>query len=132
MSQLKAFLQPTITGNTKEVIVSERFKDEKGNVVPFVVKSISQEENETLSRMSTKKKTGEIDSVLLTKRLILECTVQPNFKETEICEYYKTNDPLEVPSRMLGVGEYQILSNAILEINGMIDAKEKIEEAKNS
>ena len=45
MSALKAFLQPSVAGKTKEVIVSDRFKDENGKPVPFVIKAISQEEN---------------------------------------------------------------------------------------
>ena len=46
MSTLKAFLQPTVAGQTKEVILSERFKEKDGTVVPFVIQAISQEEND--------------------------------------------------------------------------------------
>ena len=35
MSALKAFLQPTVVGKTKEVIISERFKGEDGEPVPL-------------------------------------------------------------------------------------------------
>ena len=45
MSALKAFLQPPVAGKTNKVIVSERFKGEDGQPVPFVLQAISQEKN---------------------------------------------------------------------------------------
>lgn len=138
MSALKAFLQPTVVGQTREVIVSERFKGEDGVPVPFVIQAISQEKNESLSKMSRKKEfvkgkpTESLDPALYTKRLILDCVVEPDLRSREVCEYYKTEDPLEVAGKMLSIGEYGILSDAIQDINGMNDAQEKIDEAKNS
>ena len=52
MSKLKAFLQPPITGKTKEVVVSDRFVDENGTIQPFVIQAISQEKNAELSENS--------------------------------------------------------------------------------
>ena len=43
--------------------------------------------------------------------------MSPDFQDSEICAYYKTMDPLEVPGRMLTVGEYNRLVNAIKELN---------------
>ena len=138
MSALKAFLQPPVTGVTKEVIVSDRFKDEGGKPVPFVIKAITQKENEKLARMSRKtsnvngKPVEGLDNLLYTKRLVLACVQAPDFSDQEMCKYYGTEDPLDVPSQMLSVGEYSRLSSAILELNDMVDPKEKMEEAKNS
>lgn len=137
MSALKAFLQPPVTGVTKEVIISDRFKDDEGKPVPFVIKAISQKENEKLARMSRKTASVKgnlvesMDNLLYTKRLVLACVQEPDFSNQEMCKYYGTEDPLDVPSQMLSVGEYNRLSNAILELNDMVDPKEKIEEAKN-
>lgn len=138
MSALKAFLQPPVTGVTKEVIVSDRFKGEDGKPVPFVIKAINQKENEKLARMSRKISTVKgnqvesLDNILYTKRLVLACVQEPDFNDQEICKYYGTEDPLDVPSQMLSVGEYNRLSEAILELNGMRDPKEIMEDAKNS
>ncbi|MFR3729175.1 phage tail assembly chaperone [Lacrimispora sp.] len=138
MSALKAFLQPPVTGVTKEVIVSDRFKGEDGKTVPFVIKAINQKENEKLARMSRKISTVKgnqvesLDNILYTKRLVLACVQEPDFNDQEICKYYGTEDPLDVPSQMLSVGEYNRLSEAILELNGMRDPKEIMEDAKNS
>lgn len=138
MSALKAFLQPVMAGVTKEVIVSSRFKDEEGKAVPFVIKAITQKENEKLARMSRKTvnvngtPVEKLDNLLYTKRLVLACVQEPDFSAQEMCNYYGTEDPLDVPSQMLSIGEYNRLSEAILELNGMKDAEDKLEEAKNS
>ena len=131
MSKLKAFLQKTPVGKTKEVMISDRFRDDDGNTVPFVVKMISQEENEALVKLSTKKE--KLDRALYTKRMIVACTVEPNFKDAGVCEFYGVVNPLDVPGRMLTIGEYQDLQAAILEINDLAkQAEEDVEEAKNS
>ncbi|MEQ2702425.1 hypothetical protein AAAV70_30405, partial [Hungatella hathewayi] len=76
MSALKAFLQPTIAGKTKEVIISERFKGEDGEPVPFVIQAISQERNEELSRISRKESVvngvvvDSLDNIAYTRRLM--------------------------------------------------------------
>ena len=46
MASLSAFLHPEMAEN-KEVVVSSRFK-EGGKVVPFVIRPITQKENEEL------------------------------------------------------------------------------------
>ncbi|HBE87491.1 MAG TPA: hypothetical protein DDW53_22370 [Lachnoclostridium sp.] len=138
MSALKAFLQPPVTNVTKEVIISDRFKDDEGKPVPFVIKTITQKENENLARMSRKvssvkgKPVESLDNILYTKRLILACVQEPDLSDQEVCRHYGTEDPLEVPSQMLSIGEYGRLSEAIMELNGMKDPEEKLEEAKNS
>lgn len=138
MSNIKAFMQPPVMDETKEVIVSDRFKDEKGNVVPFEIRAISQEINEGLYKQASKptKKNGivvgrELDNNRYTSLLLLTCTVSPNFKDTELCNYYKTNDPAEVPGRMLSSGEYRKLTSEIMELNGFGDEETLEEEAKN-
>lgn len=137
MSTLKAFLQPSVAGQTREVIVSERFKGEDGKTVPFVIQAISQEENDRLSRQSQVKENVKgqrierLDRSLYTKRLILACVKEPDLRSKEICDYYGTIDPLDVPGKMLSVGEYGLLVDAIMDLNGVKDAQEKLEEAKN-
>lgn len=138
MSALKAFLQPPVTDVTEKVIVSDRFKDDDGNPVPFVIKAINQKENEKLARMSRKTTNVKgtpvesLDNILYTKRLLLACVQEPDFSAQEMCKYYGTEDPLDVPSQMLSIGEYNRLSEAILELNGLREPKELMEDAKNS
>lgn len=138
---IKAFLQPPVMNETKEVVISKRFKGADGKPVPFVIRVIDQETNGKLLKQATKKvKTNgqivqELDSDKYGKLLVQACVAEPNFKNSEICDYYQTVDPLDVPGRMLTVGEYNRLVNAIKEINELVTSEDEYaameEEAKN-
>lgn len=138
MNALKAFLQPPLAGKTKEVIISERFKDEEGKDAPFVIQAISQEENEHLSKISRIEKSLNgmpvevLDNVAYSRRLMLACVKEPDLRDSELCKYYGTLDPEEVLGKMLSIGEYQELSNQIMALNGIDIKREKINKAKNS
>lgn len=138
MSALKAFLQPTVAGRTKEIFLSERFQGEDGKPAPFTIKAITQEENERLSRVSRIRETVKgqpverLDNIQYTKRLVLACVQEPDFSQKEICDYYGVVNPMDVPGKMLSVGEYNALVDSIMKINGVGEAQDKLEEAKNS
>lgn len=138
MSALKAFLQPSVAGVTKEIIVSDRFKDEKGEVVPFVIQAISQEENEALSTRSREEKVIDgmpvkmLNDTVYSRRLMMACVKEPDLRDSELCKYYGTLDPEDVLGKMLSIGEYQILSKEVMAINGIKGKQEKLKEAKNS
>lgn len=138
MGDIKAFLQPPVMDETQEVIVSKRFKGADGKPVPFVIRVIDQETNDRLIRQASKRKKEngrsyqELDGDRYRKLLISACVVEPNFKDADLCSYYKTMDPLDVPGRMLSSGEYKRLIQAINELNGFADDDEAVEEeAKN-
>lgn len=136
---IQAFLTPN-TEITKKVIISDRFKDADGKAVPFVIRSLSQEENEQLRKLSSVpvvkngvKVDEKMDALKYGRELILACVKEPNFRDKELCDYYKTMDPLEVPGKMLKAGEYNKLVSAINDINGFKnnEYEELAEEAKN-
>lgn len=138
---IKTFMLPPVAGETQEVIISKRFKGADGKPAPFVIRAIDQETNDRLVKKCTTRrvKNGvsvqEVDGEKLARLLVVECTVEPNFRNTELCDFYKTVDPLDVPGRMLSVGEFQRLSRAIMELNGTLDAEdfaEAMDDAKNS
>ena len=142
MSGLKAFMKPPVTDTTEDVIISERFTDEDGKVQPFKIRIISQEINESLHNQASRpiKKNGVVigsqtDSTKYGNLLIVACVVYPNFKDSELCNYYKTKDPLDVPRRMLTAGEFNKLVKAVNRINGFNVDDDQIEtleeEAKN-
>lgn len=141
MSDIKAFLQPPVMNETREVVISKRFKGADGNPVPFVLRVIDQETNNKLIRQATKKVKAngqimqELDNEKYGKLLVQTCVVEPNFKDAELCSYYQTMDPLDVPGRMLTVGEYNRLVYAIKELNELITSEDELaaleEEAKN-
>ena len=47
MSSLYAFLHPVAVQEEKEVFISNRFRDENGEVVPFKIRSLAQEERKS-------------------------------------------------------------------------------------
>lgn len=141
MGDIKAFLQPPVMDETREVVISERFKGADGNPVPFIIRSIDQETNEKLVKQATtrKKMNGQILQELnndrYAKLLVSACVVEPDFSNADLCAYYKTVSPLDVPGRMLSVGEYNKLVKEIREMNGIVTSDEEFDaledEAKN-
>lgn len=134
---LDAFLHPVELKQEKEVVISKRFQDSEGKLVPFKIRTISQEENEALSKRSVhiKKIDGRqfeaLDDLEYTRRLIVACTVYPDFTNSELCQAYGVMDPLMVPGKMLISGEYKRLLKEIMKFNGFTSAVDLEEEAKN-
>lgn len=149
MSKLYDFLHPVAVQEEREVVVSRRFvqRDDKGEPVldkngdmipkPFKVKAISQAENDALVKAATltyKDRTGakvkDFDRQKYVRSLIVAATVEPDFRDKELCEGFGTLDPEEVPGKMLLAGEFQKLADAISELSGFDDDSAE-EEAKN-
>jgi hypothetical protein len=139
MGVLDAFLHPIAVEETKKVEISKRFVGEDGKPVPFEIKTIPQGENSQLIKKYTRRKlvsgtTTEIfDTTAYTNALIVECTVQPDFQDSRMCEAYGVLDPMMVPGKMLLSGEYSALVGEIMKLNGF-DADSLLkdeEEAKN-
>ena len=139
MGVLEAFLHPIAVEETKKVEISKRFIGEDGKPVPFEIKTIPQGDNSQLIKKYTRRKlvngtTTEIfDTSAYTNALIVECTVQPDFQDSRMCEAYGVLDPMMVPGKMLLSGEYSALVGEIMKLNGF-DADSLLrdeEEAKN-
>ena len=139
MGVLDAFLHPIAVEETKKVEISKRFIGEDGKPVPFEIKTIPQGENSQLIKKFTRRKlvngtTTEIfDTTGYTNALIVECTVQPDFQDSRMCEADGVLDPMMVPGKMLLSGENSALVGEIMKLNGFdIDAQLRDEEeAKN-
>ena len=137
MGDIKAFLLPPVMEETKSVIITKRAKGPDGKPVPFVIRVIDQETNGKLLKRATKKTklNGQIVQELVSdtygKLLVQACVVSPDFKDSEICAYYKTMDPLEVPGRMLTVGEYNRLVTAIKELNELVTEESELDELED-
>lgn len=135
MSKLSAFLNPVNSNEEKEIVISKRFVDEKGNPVPFKIRAITQAENDQIIKASKRsvKVNGvmqeKLDTTEMSRRLVVEGTVYPDFRDSELCNGYGTMNPYEVPGKMLLAGEY---SNLLAEINKLSGFDVDIEEeAKN-
>lgn len=139
--QLKAFFKDnTSVEATDEVIISNRFKTENGDSIKFKIRSITQEENDQITKQCEKKykdRTGqyiiESDKKLYIAKLIVKSTLFPDFNNAELQNSYGVpGQPEKLVTRMLNPGEYTNLLTAINAINGFDnDINEDIEEAKN-
>lgn len=137
MSTLKAFLNPTETSETKDVIVSQRFKDDEGNLQPFTIRTITQTENEHIIKACTRQVTSrtgppteKLDRTLYQNTLIVACTVSPDFSQTDLLTSLGVLSPTEGPGKMLIAGEFAKLVNEIMELNHFND-DDASEQAKN-
>lgn len=108
---------------------------------PFKVKALTQEENEDIRNrcLIPVKKNGVVvtrtlDTEKFSREVMVACVIEPDFRNSELCKFYGTLDPLEVPSKMLKAGEYSKISRAISRLNEFDDeSTEELEtEAKNS
>ncbi len=123
MSKLAAFLHPEAVQETKEVFISERFKDKDGAAVPFTIKALSQAENEAISKRC-QKGGKEIDNIEYTQRIVVAGTVEPNFADKELLAAFGPSpdapllNPLELPGIMLRAGEYARLVKEIMQLSG--------------
>lgn len=132
MSKLSAFLHPVTTSEEKEVVISNRFQDEKGQPVPFKIRALTQEENDRITKQATRqtKVNGQtvekLDSVDFSRRMVVAATVEPDFQAKELCDAYGVLDPLLVPGKMLLSGEYAKLLNAITDLSGFGDAGDEV------
>lgn len=134
MSSLSAFLNP-VQAENKEVIVSERFR-ENGKTVPFVIRPITQQENETLMKKhrSVDKKSGveQFNRISYNRELTAMAVVEPDLNNAELQKRYGVLGADKVLSAMLYVGEYGTLVEAVQELSGLDqDINEDMDEAKN-
>lgn len=136
-SRLEAFLHPIQTEERKEVLISKRFQDENGNLIPFIIRQISQAENEEIVKKATKTKKVRgvpqeyVDGAEVSRRLVVAATVDPDFTSKEICDAYGVLDPLMVPGKMLLSGEYNRLLDEITSLSGFESLEDLETEAKN-
>ena len=132
MSKLSAFLHPVSAGEEKEIIISKRFADEKGEPIPFKIRAITQEENDAILKKSTRRvrengqSVDKLDNVEFSRRMVVAATVDPDFSSKEMCDTYGVMDPLLVPGKMLLAGEYARLAREISQLSGFEDMEEEL------
>lgn len=134
MRNLNAFLNPIKTEN-KEVIISDRFQEE-GKVIPFIIRPISQTENEALIRKHTKKekKSGNevLDRVSYNQDMTAKAVVFPDLENAELQKAYGVLGASKLLASMLYVGEFALLMQEVQELSGLDkDINEEIDEVKN-
>lgn len=129
---IKSFLVPN-TDETKEVTF-ERFPE------PFVIKSLSETENDRLKKSATSKRisksgnrVSDLDTDKYGDMLLSRCVVSPDLQNAELQEFFGTpGDGIGTLKAMLRAGEYANLTKDVLEFNGFNQDDEEIkDEVKN-
>lgn len=137
MSKLQEFLNrsKSVKEITKKVVIGDRFKDEEGNYMPFKIKTVSSKKIEEIreaARTVTKKGKFTFNSNVFNNNLVIECCLEPNFKDTASINSRKVLTPEEYLEDVLLPGEIESLSNKIQALSGYnININDLIEEAKN-
>lgn len=140
MSSLQAFFAQNVKVELiEEVVISERFKDESGNPIPWKIKSITEEENEEIRKASmnyVKVKGGqripELKMEEYLAKVAVASVVFPNLRDAELQKSYGVVGAESLLKKMLLPGEYADLIQKVQEINGFsANVAELMDEVKN-
>lgn len=122
MTNLQEFLnQNVVAGMTKKVPISDRLRDKDGNLLMAEIKTIDPKEIRVLRKKYTKynkKGVPEVNSEALNEEIVIEYTVDPNFKDAESIKATGCLSPVQYMNKVLLSGEIEILNKAILEFSG--------------
>ena len=132
MSNLMQFLIDNPVDNlTDEVVVSPRLAK-----FPFKIKGMTGPEFSEYQKLSTKigrHKKVEFDSRLFNELVVLNHTMEPNFRDAESIKKASCQSPEQFLYKSLLAGEIAELSQQISSLSGFDrDMEDTVEEAKNS
>lgn len=119
-----------------KVVVSERFTNEDGSPIEWVLHPISTKRVEEITKRNTKTtiKNGKKESIVNEENLnaeLLEAVVlYPSLNDAELQDSYGVSSANELLSVMLYPGETQVLTNALQEVMAGTKAND-IDELKN-
>ena len=120
---------------TEEVVISSRFKDEKGNLLKFKIKAMTSAEFDEIRRASMQIRKGrkvEFDAQKFNLKVVVNHTIVPNFKDAESIKKLGCHTPEEYVQKVLLAGEVATLAQKIQELSGFdVEMDELVEEAKN-
>lgn len=140
MSDLSVFFMQNVeTDTVEEFEVSKRFKDKEGNPVKWKLRTMNEEENESIRKSVTKRvkvkggqfatETNHDDYVA---KLAVSSVVFPNLKDAELQSSYGVMGAEKLLRKMLLPGEYSSLLEKVQEMNGFdLDINDLKDEVKN-
>ncbi len=114
---------------TKEVVVSEVFKDENGKPIPWTIQALSIEQIQAVAKASMVN--GQLDVQKNQVGMITASVISPNLRNAELQDYFEVMTEEALLKAMLLPVEYAKLYEAIVELNEIKTEAEMVEEAKN-
>lgn len=132
MSMLLDFLaENPVDGITSQVVVSQRLAK-----FPFTIKAMSGPEFSNYQKRATKyskSKKVEFDSKLFNEQVVINHTIEPNFRDAEAIKKAGCLTPEQFLYRSLLAGEIAELAEQISALSGFdTDIETVVDEAKNS
>lgn len=134
---LKAFLKGNAIEAKKEVecVVSDRFKDEAGKPVPFLLRLLEPTEITAIQNSGiVKDKKGNIDykSDVMQLNLVVASIKEPDLLNKELQDSYNVTTPHDLINKMLTGPEYVGLSARCMSLQGLNQTlDDKVDEVKN-
>lgn len=129
---MKSFFRERIkTDITEHLVISRRFVDDDGKPIEFIIKAVTEAENEVL-RMEARRPVGgelKFDSKNYCNRLLATSVVYPNLKNAELQRSWGVYSAEDLICKMLLAGEYSKLLNAVKKLCGF---DENIQDLKNT
>ena len=119
-----------------KVVVSERFTNEDGTPIEWVLHPISTKLIEEITKRNTKttikngKKESTVNEENLNAELLEAVVLYPSLNDAELQDSYGVSSANELLSVMLYPGETQVLTNALQEVMAGTKAND-IDELKN-
>lgn len=118
------------------VVVSERFTDENGSPIEWVLHPISTRRVEEITKRNTKttikngKKESTVNEENLNAELLEAVVLYPSLNDAELQDSYGVSSANELLGAMLYPGETKVLTNALQEVMAGSKAND-IDELKN-
>ena len=119
-----------------KVVVSERFTNEDGSPIEWVLHPISTKRVEEITKRNTKttikngKKESTVNEENLNAELLEAVVLYPSLNDAELQDSYGVSSANELLSVMLYPGETQVLTSALQEVMAGTKAND-IDELKN-
>ena len=141
MNNLSCFLAGNVEKRAnKKVVISSRFKDEKGNAVEWEIRNISSGEDEDIRKQCTRQVQivgkrnqyrPEFDANAYIAKLCTVAVVYPNLGDEELQKSYGVYGAEELLRTMLYKDEFDKLSEEVMDITDTDDINDLVDEAKN-
>lgn len=135
---LKVFLNAgKKSEETFEYVPTKKFKDEKGNAIPWIFRKLSIDEYEAIRDECTSinfadRGKTKFNNTLFNKKFVVRSVAEPNLNNAELQDSYGVKKAEDLITKMFdNAGEYYNLLGYLLEVNGFKSFSEDVEEAKN-
>lgn len=133
---LQQFLnQNPVDKITKEIVVSDRFKNENGDILKFKIKAMTLSQFEDIKNKASflnKKNDLSVNEDLFNSLVVIENTVEPSFKDAESLKSMGCSSPKQYLNKTLLAGEVSTISDAVISLSGFDKTIEDLaEDVKN-